>query len=103
MPKIIQFPSLHERDWTSFERDLKAFSLNSGLSAEAEAELIARMHPFFDLINIKLSFPEQGNSPEVFSREMSRCVQEINEFALRLVKDRLNVELERLVLTGVFS
>lgn len=101
MTKVIKFPSRQTRDWASFERNLKIFSTNSKLSAEAEAVLISRMRPFFDLVNIQISFPDQDNSPEVFDREMTRCVAEINEFAFNLIKDRLDLELERLVLTGV--
>ena len=103
MPKIIKFPDLKDRDWFSFERYLKDFSSKTCLSNEAETELISRMRPFLDLLNIQLIFPEQSNSPEVFEREMSRCVSEIHIFSLNLLKDRLNVELERLVIIGLAS
>lgn len=103
MPKIIKFPDLKTRDWISLERDLKTFSSNEGLSKDAETELISRMRPFLDIVDIKLSLPTQDNTPENFERAMSMCVSDLHNFSLNLLKDRLNVELERLVLMGLVS
>lgn len=101
MAEIINFPTREIRDWVEIERDLVQYLRKAKLHPDAEREILSRMKSFIELLNIQIAFPYQDNAPEVFSREMSRCITEINELSARLVKERLECELERVVLKGI--
>lgn len=98
---IVEFPAEAARSWASFEKNLKDFSQKKGLTKEAETELISRMRPFFDMVNVKLAFPERDNSPENFDRAIAKCVSDLHHLIAAIVRERIDIELERLVLTRV--
>lgn len=101
MAEIIKFPTTQARGWTEFKRGVKALAIDSGMSTEAENELLARMKPFFDLLEFEFNVSIPPGTPCSLKRECEAFAVNFKEFTHRLLVDRFNVEVDRLRIMGL--
>ena len=101
MSDVIEFPIKHARDWASFQRAIIPILRKGNISEEAEKELMLRMKPFIDLLQMQFEFSCAGGIPEGVNKEMDRFALAIQSHSGKLFIERLNRELEVLKISGL--
>jgi hypothetical protein len=101
MSAVIEFPTKNARDWASFQRAIIPILRKGNVSEEAEKELMLRMKPFIDLLQMQFEFSCAGGIPEAINKELDRYALAIHSHSSKLFIERLNRELEILKISGL--
>ena len=93
MAKVIDFPSLADREWKSWEESIRANSGGADLDQRVAADAIPRIkeHWTFLFQDISLELPQRP-VPGELTEEQAKVIQEIIDASAQLVVERLKLE-----------
>lgn len=101
MSQIIEFPTQQVRDWAAIEKSLVPILCKADMPQEAQAELLARMKSFTELLQMQFAFSIPAGCPAEINSEIDRLAIALQERSNRLIMERLYREIDILKISGL--